>query len=238
MELRYGEHARRAARTVMAGLLGMGIVLAAGAASAASLTIRTGVDAGGAVLGSGSADPFWTISVQGGAFVPAEVAAPGHPIICCGMETAGAQARWISDPSISTVNPATGWGIGPIAVARRTFDLSAFDLSTVSLAGNWRVADFRQGVYINGNLLAGTNNGSSGWDNDQALLLAAGSGLFNPGLNTIEMRGNSGNSTWDGFWLDITLEGRDRDGQVPEPASMTLLASALLGLAARRYRRA
>ncbi|BCS34719.2 hypothetical protein TBR22_A39450 [Luteitalea sp. TBR-22] len=218
------------------GLLWLGTTTAV---SAASLTIRTGVDAGGAVLGSGVADPLWTISVQGGAFVAAEVAAPGHPIICCGMETVSSTARWISDPSISTGSAATGWGVGPTAIARRSFDLSAFDLSTVALTGFWRVADNRRGVFINGNLLPGTNDGGAGWNNDQALNLAAGSGFFVQGQNVIEIRGTSQNSNWDGFWLDVTLEGRDRNGggTVPEPTTLALMGTALLGAVTRRRRR-
>ena len=66
----------------------------------------------------------------------------------------------------------------------------------------------------------------------------AASGLFNAGLNVIQLRGNSVNSSWDGFWLDVTLDGRNSGGgSVPEPTSIVLLGSALLGVVARRARR-
>jgi PEP-CTERM motif len=232
----------RPRQSALRSLLVMGlVVLGAVSASAASLTIRTGVDASGAILESDKPDPFWEISVQGGAFTSAEVAGLTHPIVCCGMETVGLQARWISDPTINPVTPGTGWGIGPIAVARRVFSLSAFDVSTVAMSGAWRVADSRWGVYINGNLLPGTATNAFGFASDQPLTVAAGSGLFNAGLNVIELRGNSVNSSWDGFWLDVTLDGRDSNGgggNVPEPTSLVLLGTAFLGVVARRARRA
>jgi hypothetical protein len=124
-------------------------------------------------------------------------------VICCGMETVAGTARWISDPSITDGSPSTNWGVGPLATARRTFDLTGFDLATTSLSGVWRVADQRQGVYSNGTLIAGTTaDGGSARAFDQAIAVAAGSPLWLPGVNTLELRGTSINSGWDGFWLD------------------------------------
>ncbi len=204
-------------------------LLLPGAAQAATIRILTGVDASNTPLGQNVADPYWNISVQGGASTSAEVV--NTEVICCGMESAGAQAAWISDSSVTAGSISTGWGIGPTAVATRTFNMTGLDPASASFAGIWRVADFRQGIYLNGNLIdPATANGAIAWDTDQAFNLVAGSGFFLPGINTLELRGTSGNSVWDGFWLDGTVTAR----AVPEPASLSLLALGLAGLAARR----
>jgi hypothetical protein len=213
-----------------------GSLLVSARADAASIILRTGVDAALTVLGENATDPFWNISVQSLAATDAEVV--NAEVICCGMETATNSAAWISDPSVTKPSPGTGWGIGLIAVASRTFDLTGFDLSTVNLAGNWRVADNRQGVFINGNLIAGTNNGANGWFSDQAL--AAGPAFFINGLNTIELKGTSQNSSWDGFWLDATVEGELLDvdpSPVPEPGTISMIGLGVAGLIVHVRRR-
>ncbi len=201
---------------------------------AASIVLRTGVDGGLNPLGENVTDPLWDISVQGGGFVDAEVV--NSEVICCGMETVAPVARWISDPSVTDGSPSTGWGIGPTAIARRTFDLTGFDLSTTSLSGAWRVADNRAGVFINGNLIVGTDDGGAGWDNNQ--LLTAGPAFFIPGLNVIELRGFSQNSTWDGFWLDATIQDSPTTPPVPEPTTVALMAFGVAAAAARARGRA
>jgi hypothetical protein len=213
------------------------LLTAAQPAYADSIILRTGVNAALTPLGPNVADPFWTISVQGGAFVAAEVV--NAEVICCSMETVAATARWISDPSVTAGSPNTGWGIGPTAIARRQFDLTGSNLSTVSLTGVWRVADNRLGVFLNGNLLAGTNTGS-GFQTDQAVSVTAPSAFFVAGINTLELRGSSTNSQFDGFFFNGTVEGVTGPVPTPEPSSLALLSFGVAGLAAgsiRRWRR-
>jgi hypothetical protein len=205
-------------------------------ASAATIAIKTGVNGAGTPLGENVVDPFWTISVQGGGFVAAEIV--NSEVVCCGMETVGSQAAWISDPSVTDGSPFTGWGVGPVTVARRTFDLSGFDLTQTAMSGTWRVADSRRGIYLNGNLIAAnTADGGSGWTTDQAFSVLIGSAFFSPGLNTIELRGSSVNSQFDGFWLDATIRTEAAVATAPEPALLSLLGLALVGLNSGRMRR-
>ncbi len=211
------------------------VCVAFGLNAQASVILRTGVDAGQAVLSDGALDSFWQISTDGGGtYNAAKVLFP--PQICCGMESVASTAKWISDPSITDSSSSTGWGIGNTVRVQRTFDLSGYDLSTVSLAGFWRVADFRQGVYLNGNLIdPSTADGGSAWGGDQAISVALGSGFFVSGVNTLELRGSSGNSQWDGFWLDATVSGRQGAvGEVPEPGTFVLMGAGVALLALQR----
>jgi len=202
-------------------------------ANAASIRILTGVDGANNVLADGATDPSWTISVDHGVTFPnAKVLYPIGE--CCGMETVGAQAKWISDPSTGPNSPNTGWGVGNTVYARRSFDLTGFNLATTDITGIWRVADFRMGIYLNGTLIdPATADNGSGWFSDQAF--GGGAGLFVAGTNVLELRGDSGNSEWDGFWLDATVT--DGAAAVPEPASLMLLGTGLVACV-RRARRA
>lgn len=211
------------------------LILASGAlfagAASASLVLNTGVAADGSVLSAGSIDPLWTISTDGVQFSAARVAYPGsYPDMaggqtCCGMETVAGVAAWITTPSVVATSPTTGWGVNNMVYARRSFDLSGYDLSTVTLNGRLRVADSSHGIYINGSLVPGTGYAGYTFTTDHFFSLAAGSGLFQSGANLIEMRGDSVNDVWDAFWLDAQVIGRA--SSVPEPTTLVLLLAGL-----------
>jgi hypothetical protein len=206
--------------------------LSVGVLGADTIVLRTGVDASNAVLAAGDLDPAWLISTNGSTFDSAKVLYPVQ--VCCGMETAGTTAAWISDPSITAGLPNTAWGVDNTVYIRRTFDVSGLALSSLALSGTWRLADWTMGAYLNGNLIPGTNIGNGGadqsigtWFSDHSL--TAGSALFVSGINTLEFRGQSVNSGWDGLWFDGTVTG----DPVPEPSSLLLLTGGLLALRRR-----
>jgi hypothetical protein len=207
---------------------------------ASPLILNTGVDNTSTVLAAGSLDPNWTISTDGGTtFLAAKVLYPVQ--LCCGMESANPAAAWISDQSVNSTSPATGWGINEPVYLRRTFDLTGMDLSTVSLTGNWRLADWTFGVRVNGNLVPGTAIGNCGgnqacgtWGADFPLNVAASSGFFVSGLNVLEFEGQSLNGGWDGLHLVAQVDAQ----AVPEPATLLLTLTGISAAVRRRRARA
>lgn len=203
-----------------------------------TINLNTGTDATGSVLAAGTLDPFWTISTDGTTFTAARVAYPAPSgQICCGMDTVDGSAAWISTPNVTASDPATTWGISNIVYARRSFDLTGFDLDTVSLAGELRVADSSAGLYLNGTLVPGTHaNGTYTFQFDIAFSIAAGSSAFVQGINTLELRGTSVNSQWDAMYLTTTVSGVT--APVPEPETWALFFAGLGILALVRSKRA
>jgi hypothetical protein len=220
-------------RSLMGRVLSAVVLLAACASAHSAIVLRTGVNAGGTVLASGALDPAWGISLDNrSTFNASRVLYPAQ--ICCSMETVAATAAWVSDPSITANSSSTAWGIGQDVWLRTTFDLTNYVLSTVSLTGVWRIADNAVGVYLNGNLLPGTTSAST-WFTDFPLSIVAGSSFFQGGLNTLELRGTSVNSGWDGFYFNGAVDGR-LAGTVPVPATLPLVLLGLGGLWASRRR--
>lgn len=219
---------------------------AAGTAQAQSINISTGTNGSGVVIANGAMDPYWLISVAGGAFNPALALYPADQ--CCGMESVNAtRAKWINNvtnpQAVFPSGTPDGWNNDPYTVVRRTFDLSGYDPSTLAISGVWRAADGVVGAYLNGNLLFTSRlfvdgeQRTANWGADNPFLVALGSTSFNTGINTLDFQLETLNTVYDGLYLDATVTGQL--STVPEPASMVLVATGLLaiaGAAARRRR--
>lgn len=228
------------------------VLMTLGIASAqAAIVLRTGVDNNGAVMAPGSIDTDWEIKTPNSSdYTSTKVLYPlinpnnlnSGGQICCGMETVAGTAAWISDLSVNSTTPNTQWGVGQDVRIRTRFDLTGYDLSTVALTGNWRIADYTRGVFLNGIFLPGSDFGgitpsaSNGtWFSNHPFSFTSG---FNAGINTLEFLANSHNTAWDGLWVDATVTGRQTGGgQVPLPGTFSLLTLALIGLGTTLRRR-
>ena len=202
-------------------------------AATATLVLNTGVDANDVAMSAGSLDPNWSISTDGGStFGAAKVAFPAQ--VCCGMETVDATAVWITDQSVTSDSSATAWGVNQVVILRRTFDLSGLDSGSAELHGVWRVADNTVGISLNGQEIVGAVNGFT-FGADQALPADGEAGLFASGLNTLEIRGSSLNSTFDAAYFNGRVTALAPE-PVPVPPTFWLFGPALGGLGFLRRR--
>ena len=204
--------------------------LASASAHAQVISLSTGLAANGSTLAAGTVDPFWTIRTVGNFYSPSQtvVMANGLNAACgCGIITNSSAGQWISDYN----SIANGWGINQTVYVSRSFDLTGYDLNTVVLNGFHATMDSNIGLFINGTLIPGTTALYPGQTPWMALTHFTASSGFLQTNNTIEFRATSSNAVWDGVHLsDTFLRGHVNANVAPEPASVVLLASGLIGM--------
>ena len=161
----------------------------------------------------GTTDPFWSL-VGGSATIISDANLPGSAWV------SSSTSRWISIQD-SPYQP-TG-----VFTYFTTFDLTGFDPLSAMLSGRW-TADDDATLFLNGNSLgslAGT------WGYFTSFAVNGGSGYFLPGVNTLSVAQHNSDGFYDAFNVDQLSVQANAVTATPEPASLALMATGLLGMA-------
>ena len=167
-----------------------------------NLNLSTGLDASNNLIGTnGSNDAHWTVDQASGGTGPAQI------VTSSGADWAG---LWLAD------GPNSDWiarnanivnnGAAPYTLYR-TFNLTGYNLSSVSISGGWTIDDGGT-LSLNGNQLASL--GSSNWGTLNSFSVPAGSPFLNQGVNTLTITITDS----DEFLEAVRLEGGVTVGQV------------------------
>ena len=187
-------------------------IASGGFANAAIIAnLATGLDASNNLITvGGTPDAHWTVALPGGP--SAQVVANGNPDWYGGWIPNGPNSAWIAVNAFSPyVNTQPYF---------RTFDLTGFDLSTVSISGKWSIDDAGV-VLLNGHLVSTLNSGFWGSLNP----FSVPTSYLLPGQNVLSIE-----FSYSDFYLEgVRLEGLvTGDPIVPEPS--TVIIWSLLGV--------
>ena len=212
-------------RTVVSSLTVVSVLaVATPGVSSAQNFYSTGANVNGL-----SQDVNWMVAAQhvsfGGEYLPAYIyVSPPRPL-------------WIAN---NTTGSNGGIGAYEFFIFRQTFDLTGFNPATAVLQFKWGCDDDLSRGAVTWNpdfvLNSGSHQGAGTCGSyDLGGLVTVNSG-FITGLNTLDFY-VVGNGQTDGMILQSLGFTAQGDGVVPEPATMTLLATGLASLAAMRRRK-
>lgn len=210
-----------------------GVLLGPLCAQAAVISrLNTGVDATGNPLSLGSLDASYQLVSSPDPQTPGPnlyvINAAGGP---ASFPFGGlwmpnnSASQWLVPYANGVVSLSTA-SAGGLYTFRTTFDLTGFDLSSASIAGQWAADNVGRDILLNGQSIgaATPNPGFSGF-----APFSIGSGFVN-GVNTLDFvvfnsSQASGNPTGLRVEGAITAEAAS---PIPEPSSMALVAISLL----------
>jgi hypothetical protein len=208
--------------------------MTSGALAGTIYNLATGLDASNNLITTGGQpDAHWSVQPQGGGIAPARIVDPSNPDWYGLWLTNGPNSAWIARDALN------GFQGSPPYAFIRTFDLSGFNLSTVSINGFWGIDD--NGILsLNGYVLSSLLSGGSdsGDPSNYTMLhpfsVAAGSPYLLPGLNTLTITMTADDLVQDA----VRLEGVVTTGSaIPEPSGVLLLALGVGIVGAIRIRR-
>jgi len=201
-------------------LLSSILVLLFGASSialAVPITLfNTGVDNSGSLLPAGSVDPHYTILETATSGIVIRDSIPGSWI------PNGPNSKWIWED-------INGKPTSVIRSFRTTFDLTGFDLSTVSISGDWSTDNSGLDILINGN---STGITSPGFTSFTSFLVNSD---FVAGMNTLDFE------VFDfggiaGFRAELSGQGDLQAPVIPEPSTYLLFGIGILAIVGMGYR--
>ncbi len=157
--------------------------------------LSTGLDATGKLLATGAQpDAYWTVQEANGTTGPAQTVFPNNAD-WGNWPADGPTSDWIARDA-----NAARQGTAPYTFTR-TFDLTGYDLATVSLAGQWGVDDTGT-LAVNGHMI---DTETDGWNRFTPFVVAGAGGFLNQGLNTLTMTITASDNNIDGVRLDALL---------------------------------
>jgi len=210
------------------------LMLSTGAFGATMTLHGTGFDSSGNPLASGGVDRNWSLS---GGFTGSNKAffiAPGNPDWWPGSSSESPYASntnaatfsgsgWISNNASSNFN-----GPAPYTFSMQ-FDLSAFDLNTVSIAGKWAIADGGT-LDINGNIISNLSIvASNNWNSLHPFSIINTSWLHT-GINIINLTETQTNEIFAAARFEGSVTGTLTGNSIPEPATFGLFVLGLAGM--------
>jgi len=215
-------------KTLIAPTFGLAMCASANAALITDL-FSTGVDASGAALLPGVADPHYALTSQPTSGLSATtVLADGFPI-----------PPWVANSSTSTwIGPGTDNAVGPggLYTYETTFTVPALaNLATVLVTGLYAVDNQAIDIVLNGTSV-GAGQLSTGYNAFTPFTISSD---FVLGLNTLEFVLRNAGTGPTGLRVDSIRGSYEEEGEntIPEPATLLLVGIAAAGLGIQRRRR-